>query len=115
VRSLVGFGAVAQGEGGAGMAGCLWRGAGYMPASPNSLTHGRDLAQGTGQPAERPEARSGRIGLRPNPALHDSTHRTIQPCPDRRRRRTRHRSAVAILNALSARIDLVIAIWSGSP
>jgi len=29
---------------------------GYMPASPNSLTHGRDLAQGTGQPAERPEA-----------------------------------------------------------
>jgi hypothetical protein len=36
--------------------GCLWRGAGYMPASPNSLTHGRDLAQATGQPAERPEA-----------------------------------------------------------
>jgi hypothetical protein len=27
-----------------------------MPASPNSLTHGRDLAQATGQPAERPEA-----------------------------------------------------------
>lgn len=27
-----------------------------MPASPNSLTHGRDPAQGTGQPAERPEA-----------------------------------------------------------
>jgi hypothetical protein len=24
-----------------------------MPASPNSLTHGRDLAQATGQPAER--------------------------------------------------------------
>jgi hypothetical protein len=34
----------------------LARGAGYMPASPNSLTHGRDLAQSTGQPAERPEA-----------------------------------------------------------
>ena len=29
---------------------------GYMPASPNSLTHGRDLAQGTGQPVERHEA-----------------------------------------------------------
>ena len=27
-----------------------------MPASQNSLTHGRDLAQGAGQPAERPEA-----------------------------------------------------------
>ena len=57
MRSLVGFGAVAQGEGGAAMAGCLWRGPGYMPASPNSLTHRRDLAQGTGQHAERPEAR----------------------------------------------------------
>ena len=36
--------------------GLLWRGAGHMPASQNSLTHGRDLAQGAGQPAERPEA-----------------------------------------------------------
>jgi hypothetical protein len=58
VRSPVGFGAVAQGEGGAGWvalsagqsssrghamapSGYIWRGAGYMPASPNSLTHGR--------------------------------------------------------------------------
>ena len=58
LQSPVGFGAVAQGEGGAGVGGaeCLaefvertchgplghiWRGAGYMPASPNSLTHGR--------------------------------------------------------------------------
>jgi len=32
------------------------REASYMPASPNSLTHGRDLTQGTGQPAVRPEA-----------------------------------------------------------
>ena len=41
--------------------GCLWRGAAtcrYMPASQTSLTHGRDHAQGTGQPAERPEARA---------------------------------------------------------
>ena len=39
--------------------GCLWRGAATcrdMPASQTSLTHGRDHAQGTGQPAERPEA-----------------------------------------------------------
>ena len=36
-----------------GPSGGLWRGAGYMPASPNSLTHGRDLAQATGRPAER--------------------------------------------------------------
>jgi hypothetical protein len=68
-----------------------------MPASPNSLT------PGTGpRPGHRPTrgvagspGRAG-IGLRPNPALHDSTHRTVQPCPDGRRRRTRHRSAVAV-------------------
>ena len=60
----------------------LWRGAGHMPASPNSLTHGRDLAQGTGQPAERPEAPAEQelAFARTNPALHDSTHRTVQPC-----------------------------------
>jgi hypothetical protein len=71
----VGFGAVAQGEGGAGVGGveCLAEfvertchgplglplaRSGVHAASPNSLTHGRDLdlAQGTGQPAERPEA-----------------------------------------------------------
>ena len=75
-----------------------------MPASPNSLTHGRDLAQGTGQPAERPEAPAEQelAFARTNPALHDSTHRTVQPCRDRRRRRTRHRSAVVVLSALSA-------------
>ena len=84
-----------------------------MPASPNSLTHGRDLAQATGQPAEGLKPGRAGIGLRPNPALNDSTHRTVQPCPDRRRRRTRHRSAVAVLSALSARIDLVIASRSG--
>lgn len=85
-----------------------------MPASPNSLTHGRDLAQGTGQPAERPEAPAEQelAFARTNPALHDSTHRTVQPCPDRRRRRTRHRSAVAVLSALS-RIDLVSSSRSG--
>src|SRR6478752_2305303 len=48
--------------------GCLWRGAGYMPASPNSLTHGRDLAQATGQPAERPEARPSRNWPSPEPS-----------------------------------------------
>jgi hypothetical protein len=37
----------------------------------------------------------------------------VQPCPDDADDAPRHRSAVAILNALSARIDLVIAIWWG--
>jgi hypothetical protein len=66
VRSPVGFGAA--GVGGVeslaefvertchGPLGLPLARAGYMPASPNSLTHGRDLAQGTGQPAKRPEA-----------------------------------------------------------
>ena len=61
MRSLVGVGAVAQGEGGAGMAGCLWRGAGYRPASRNSVTHGRDLAWA---PANPPSGlKPGRAGL----------------------------------------------------
>jgi hypothetical protein len=84
--------------------GCLWRGAGYMPASPNSLTHGA-----AGSPG-----RAG-IGLRPNepssPRFHAPDGSAL---PKRRRRRTRHRSAVAVLSALSARIDLVIASRSGS-
>ena len=39
-----------------------------MPASPNSLTQGRDLAQGTGQPAERPEARPEQDWPSPEPS-----------------------------------------------
>jgi hypothetical protein len=131
VRSPVGFGAVAQGEGAAGVGGveCLAEfvertchgplglplaRSGLHARMPNSLTQGRDLAQGTGQPAEWPEAPAEQeLAFARNPALHDSTHRTVQPCPDGRRRRTRHRSAVAVLSALSARIDLVIASRSG--
>ena len=94
--------------------GCLWRGAGYMPASPNSLTHGRDLAQATGQPAERPEARPSRNWPSPEPSSQRFHAPDGSARPDRRRRRTRHRSAVAVLSALSARIDLVIASRSGA-
>ena len=56
--------------------GCLWRGAGYMPASQNSLTHGRDLTQGAGQPAERPEARPSRNWPSPEPPQLSTIPRT---------------------------------------
>ena len=85
-----------------------------MPASPNSLTHGRDLAQATGQPAERPEARPSKNWPSPEPSSQRFHAPDGSARPDRRRRRTRHRSAVAVLSALSARIDLVIASRSGA-
>ena len=73
-------------------------------------THGRDLTQGAGQPAERPEAPAEQelAFARTQLSTIPRTGR-VQPCLDRRRRHSRHRSAVAVLSAPSARIDLVIA------
>ena len=47
---------------------------GHTAASQNSLTHGRDLTQGAGQPAERPEPRPSRNWPSPNPPSSPRFH-----------------------------------------
>ena len=95
MRSPVGFGAVAQGEGGAGVGGAerlaefvertchglaavVWRGAelhARIARTPDPRTGLSPKATGRTRGAARSPAEQ-EIGLRPNPALNDSTHRS---------------------------------------